>query len=186
MSEIKINLASGSDYREGWINVDITDVDNYNHAKQKVDVFANVKDKLPFEDNYADCILAREVFEHTNRHDALELLKEIYRVLEPGGGLVELTVPPAERQLKLLLAFMGRETNINEFNNAHNMQFNVWKAIDDLCGATVRTIVDGKDIGDYMSHKCFYSKSMLRMLFEHVGFKILSIDDSIKVFAIKE
>lgn len=184
MSEIKLNLGSGSDYRDGWINVDITDVDFYGNKAQKVDVFANLKDKLPFEDDFADYILLQENFEHTCRHDALELLKEIKRVLKPGGSL-ELTVPPSEKQLKLLLAFMNRETTFDEFENAHERPYNVWKAIDDLCGATTRTFINGKDIGDYMSHKCFYSKPMLKMLFEHVGLKINSIDDSIRIFATK-
>lgn len=181
---IKINIGSGSDFREDYINVDITDWDHYNKKSQNVDVIANIKDKLPFEDNFADYILCQEIFEHVNRFDALELLKEIKRVLKPKGQL-ELTVPPAEQQLKLLLTVFNRLTTMDEFQNAHQRGYNVWKAIDDLCGGTWKTFQDGKDLGDFPSHKCFYSHNMLKMLFYNVGLDIISIDSGIKIIASK-
>lgn len=181
---IKLNLGCGGDIREGWINVDITDWDHYNKRKQKIDVIANLKDKLPFQENYADYILLQECFEHFNRWDAFELLKEMYRILKVGGTL-ELTVPPAEQQLKLLLTQFNKPTNLNDFLDAHQRPYNIWKAIDDLCGATWQTFQNGKDLGDFPSHKCFYSKEMLKMLFTSTGFTIDKIDNSIRVFARK-
>ena len=45
---------------------------------------------IPFNDNYFDCVLASEVFEHVFNID--EILKEIHRVCKPNGYLL-LTVP---------------------------------------------------------------------------------------------
>lgn len=68
------NLNSrGCDYLKGLINdptipVDIVDLDN---------------EKLPYEDNSFDIITCTEVLEHLENHRAV--LKEVYRILKPGG-----------------------------------------------------------------------------------------------------
>ena len=80
--EIKINLGCGRDLLEDFINVDI-----YYDFKDKNYVRSDVR-KLPFKDNYADYILAREIIEHIPTIDLISTLKEWIRVLKPGGRLV--------------------------------------------------------------------------------------------------
>lgn len=176
---MKLNLGCGSDYKEGYTNVDFSDVSSFGQ-KIKVDLVHNLLETFPFEDNSADEIVFRETLEHFNRHNGLKVLKEIHRVLKP-GGVLDLTVPPAEKQLKIFLQFFKRETSFEEFEKAHELgTFNFWKCHDDLAGGTRES--DGFD-GD--SHKTFFSKSSLSSILKHVGFKILSIDDNIFVKATK-
>ncbi len=176
----KINVGSGGSYKEGYINLDFSNKRS-DGEPIKVDVVHNfLKAPLPFEDNSVDEIVFSEVLEHLNRWNGLRVLNDIYRIMKPGAKL-NLTVPPALEQIKLLMLAMTASKNLNmdDFFRAHE-KWTVWKRIDDLCGGTSES--DGTD-GD--SHKVFYTKEMLRPILEYVGFKILSIDDRIWVEAIK-
>lgn len=176
---MKLNLGCGSDYREGYTNVDFSDISSEG-KKIKVDIVHNLLEIFPFADNSADEIVFRETLEHFNRHNGLKVLKEIFRVLKP-GGILDLSVPPAEKQLKLFLQFFKREVSFDEFEKAHELgTYNFWKCHDDLAGGTRES--NGFD-GD--SHKTFFSKQSLSSVLVHVGFKIISIDDNIFVKATK-
>ena len=75
----KINLGSGTDYRGGWINIELShDV----IADHYLDVS---KDKLPFEDNSIDYIEAIDLFEHI-LYPTFPM-NECWRVLKDGGTL---------------------------------------------------------------------------------------------------
>lgn len=82
MTPIRLHLASGKDYREGYINVDYY-AENY----EKVDARFDVK-SVPYPDNSVDEILALHVIEHFDFHEGQRVLEEWYRVLKPGGKLV--------------------------------------------------------------------------------------------------
>jgi predicted SAM-dependent methyltransferase len=74
----QLNLGSGTDIKEGWINLDIA-------ALPGVDVVHDLAQlPLPFSDNSFDHILAQDILEHL---DYIPLLKELHRILKPGGSL---------------------------------------------------------------------------------------------------
>jgi SAM-dependent methyltransferase len=74
----KLNLGSGSDIKEGWVNLNIVHVPG-------VDVVHDIeKLPLPFADNSFDEILAQDILEHVQY---LPVLKDLYRILKPGGSL---------------------------------------------------------------------------------------------------
>lgn len=80
MSEQKLNLGSGEDYKEGFVNVDwqpLTKAD----VEHNLNVFP-----YPFEDNSFDYIEAFHVLEHLDR--PFNVMKELHRILKPGGKLV--------------------------------------------------------------------------------------------------
>jgi ubiquinone/menaquinone biosynthesis C-methylase UbiE len=84
---MKLNLASGTDIRDGWINLDI--VPKWPLARRGCDVVWDArKDRIPYDDGSADEIYAGYLFLHLapRHHDSV--LKEIYRVLSPTGRLV--------------------------------------------------------------------------------------------------
>lgn len=81
MNSIKLHLACGNDYREGYINVDLYD------ENIKVDQKFDVR-KIPYPDNSVDEILALHIIEHFDFYEGKEVLKEWYRVLKPGGKLI--------------------------------------------------------------------------------------------------
>lgn len=78
---IRINYGCGEVYKEGWTNVDI-------NPKVRADIYLDLKDKqLPFKDNSVEYILADNVIEHLKLDDVRALLKELNRILIPGGTL---------------------------------------------------------------------------------------------------
>jgi len=77
---IKLNLGSGNDYREGWVNVDIA-------GDYKVDVVADLSEQFPFADNSVDEILASDILEHFIKEDGEKFLRECYRILKVDGVL---------------------------------------------------------------------------------------------------
>ena len=82
MTPLKLHLASGKDYKDGYINVDL-----YQSNTDRVDLVADVR-KLPFSNNIADEILALHVIEHFDFHEGQRVIEEWYRVLKPGGKLI--------------------------------------------------------------------------------------------------
>lgn len=63
---------------EGWLSVDLA-----GDPDVRADVLA-----LPFEDGYADEVMAIHLLEHLYRWDAPAALREWRRVLKPGGRLI--------------------------------------------------------------------------------------------------
>ena len=79
---VRLHLACGKDYREGYINVDL-----YAENFDKVDARFDVRE-IPYEDNTVDEILALHVIEHFDFFEGQRVLEEWYRVLKPGGKLI--------------------------------------------------------------------------------------------------
>jgi SAM-dependent methyltransferase len=60
------------------------------HDQRNVDVFADLTQRLPFEEAYADTVVAFQVMEHLP--EPAFFLAECFRILKPGGRLL-VTVP---------------------------------------------------------------------------------------------
>lgn len=73
---IKLNLGSGDVRFDGFTNVDLYD--------NTADIQADIAE-LPFNDNSVDEIRAFQVIEHVPYWKSEQILKEMYRVLTPGG-----------------------------------------------------------------------------------------------------
>lgn len=75
----KLNLGSGRDYRNGWLNVDI-------NPKYNPDVVLDIDEPLPDEwESGFDHVVASHVIEHLENRE--QALNEIARVLTDGGTL---------------------------------------------------------------------------------------------------
>ena len=76
---IKIKLGSGNDTNNDRIDVDCRSLDG-------VDVVTDLdKHPWPFDNNYADLIIARAIFEHLD--DVVGALEECHRILKSSGRL---------------------------------------------------------------------------------------------------
>lgn len=84
---MKLNLGCGSDYREGWMNVD--------QGTCKCDVTHNLfKFPWPFEDNSTEFILLSHMMEHFPKDSFIDVAREMYRVCKDGAE-IEIISPHA-------------------------------------------------------------------------------------------
>ncbi len=75
-----VQLGPGQkNYLSGWINVDA------NIVTAKCDVWANLKDPLPFRDETVDVFYSHHVVEHLPDRLLVSHFKELYRCLKSGG-----------------------------------------------------------------------------------------------------
>jgi hypothetical protein len=90
----KLHLGSGTEYRPGWVNVDID-------PACRPDVVSPAERLDGFEDGTAAVIEACHLFEHLTFDEAQAALAEWHRVLRPGGELY-LEMPDFEQCVRLL------------------------------------------------------------------------------------
>lgn len=89
---IRLNLGAGNKRIDGWISVDLAG---------EPDVRADVL-SLPFDDGYADEVMAIHLFEHLYRWQSQDALREWLRVLKRGGRLI-LELPDFEKCCRNIL-----------------------------------------------------------------------------------
>src|ERR1700730_6974800 len=90
-----LNLGCGGRFHPDWVNIDLT--------SNRTGVISHDLSKgIPFSPDSADAIYLAAVFEHIRRNDAANFLREIYRVLKP-GGIVRVGVPDLEKICRLYL-----------------------------------------------------------------------------------
>jgi predicted SAM-dependent methyltransferase len=83
---MKLNLGSGNDYKEGYVNIDIS-------KTVKPDIVLDISNEpLPFEDDSCEIIEAIDFFEHILY--PIPVLNECWRVLKK-NGLIIIEVPMA-------------------------------------------------------------------------------------------
>ena len=76
----KVHLGPGQQkYLDGWINVDA------NLFTAKIDVWADLRNALPFRDNSVDAFYSHHVIEHLPDSMLPNHFGEMYRCLKPGG-----------------------------------------------------------------------------------------------------
>ncbi len=82
---LKINLGCGSDYRQGWVNIDALE-------EYKPDIIHDLHSALPLADKSAEYVLAQDILEHFTKEDLSRLLSDLSRVTR-NEGLIEIRVP---------------------------------------------------------------------------------------------
>ena len=74
----KIHLGPGqNNYIDGWVNVDA------NMFTGRCDIWADLRNPLPFEDESVSCAYSHHMIEHLPNIE--EHIKDVYRCLKPGG-----------------------------------------------------------------------------------------------------
>jgi predicted SAM-dependent methyltransferase len=90
-----LNLGCGERFHPDWINIDLT-------SGRSGVIAHDLAKGIPFSPDSADAVYLAAVFEHIRRNDAANFLREIYRVLKP-GGIVRVGVPDLEKICRLYL-----------------------------------------------------------------------------------
>ena len=88
---MKLNLGCGTDYRDGWCNVD--------KGNCRCDIIHDIESLpwfqiKPLQDSSVDQILMRHVFEHIEKENFIPMMREMYRVCKP-GATIAIAVPYA-------------------------------------------------------------------------------------------
>ena len=141
---IRLNLGCGNKILDGYLNCDYED----NYSSNKPDVPCDIKE-LPFEDNFADEILAVHVLEHFYVWEVEDVLNEWIRVLKPGGKLI-IEVPCLD---KIINAFI-------KFNGSPPINLAMWGLYGDPSYQDTR-----------MCHRWCYSEKQLEALLKQVNLK---------------
>jgi hypothetical protein len=84
---MKLNLGSGNDYREGWVNVDSGNCRA--DVKHDLETFP-----WPFEANTVDAVLMQHVLEHISKENFIPLLRELHRICRV-GAIIDISSPHA-------------------------------------------------------------------------------------------
>ena len=110
---MKLNIGSGFDYKEGYVNVDnLTECPNARIDKNHdLDKFP-----YPFRKETVDEIYCNHVLEHTKEPD--DVLREFHRIMKK-GGLLYLNVPYFTRGYAVHVHWHG---------------FSIWSVLEDMKG----------------------------------------------------
>ncbi|MEL7467082.1 MAG: methyltransferase domain-containing protein [Pseudomonadota bacterium] len=93
---VRVQLGPGqANYLQGWVNIDA------NMFTAKCDIWADLRDLLPFPDNSVDAVYSYHVVEHLPNMWAH--FRDVHRVLKP-GGVYRVGGPHAESAMKKYLA----------------------------------------------------------------------------------
>jgi len=80
---IRLNIGCGKKQEKGFINLDLRDLGQ--------DIVWDIREGIPFPDNSVDLIWSQHVMEHFNESESQAVLREMHRVLKPGGVMVHTT-----------------------------------------------------------------------------------------------
>jgi predicted SAM-dependent methyltransferase len=159
---LKLHLGSGPDIRAGWVNIDLILMEPPPDEKQDGAVFINhdLRRGLPLEDASCEYIYSSHFFEHLEYRHVKLLLRECYRVLEP-GGVLRLCLPNFKRMFAAYLR--GDE----EFFSL----LNILQVLPELESGT-ETLVDHVNYGVYQlgEHKWIMDEEKIEVLLRHAGF----------------
>src|SRR5216684_899766 len=84
---LKLHLGCGTRATPGWVNIDAFE-------QPGLDLRWDLRDPLPCDAGAADLVYSEHVLEHFEKEAADAVLREVFRVLVPGGR-IRLGVPDA-------------------------------------------------------------------------------------------
>ena len=91
---MKLNIGSGNKRHDGYLNID-------SHAGSNPDYVLDIEtDKLPFDDNTVDGVIAHHILEHLG-NGFFHCLQELYRVCK-NGTVIDVKVPHPRHDIFLI------------------------------------------------------------------------------------
>jgi len=105
---LKLNIGCGTDYREGFINVDGS------NSLARVDKVIDISSETLltyFNKGEINYILANDIIEHHYHWEAVQIMSDFYALLV-AGGQVEIRVPDAEYIIKSWRLKLDQKLNL--------------------------------------------------------------------------
>jgi predicted SAM-dependent methyltransferase len=163
----KLHIGCGSHILPGWLNTDY--ITKSKHTKSK-DVFhLDATKPFPFKDNEFEYIFSEHMIEHITYLDGMNMLKESFRVLKP-GGILRIATPDLSFLIEL---FKTDKTKLQKdyIVDSTNRYISYVPFYDE-------TFVTNNYVRAW-GHKFIYSEKILRHSLENAGFKkIIRLDVS--------
>lgn len=97
-TKTKLHIGCGTNYFEGWINID----NNSDNNISKLDLNIDLRNPLPFRDDSVDFIYNEHFLEHLTVAEGVKALIEFRRVLKP-GGILRIAMPDLKDMINLYL-----------------------------------------------------------------------------------
>jgi predicted SAM-dependent methyltransferase len=91
----KLQLGTGGNIYEGWLNTDVADYKRENEI-----VYLDAREPFPLPDASFDVVFSEHMIEHMTYADGLHCLRECRRVLRPGGR-IRVATPSLDRLVGL-------------------------------------------------------------------------------------
>jgi predicted SAM-dependent methyltransferase len=98
---LKLHLGCGADVRPGWLNLDLNLNDDGRPGSPEY-FRIDLRRPLPLRDESVSFVYSSHVWEHLTNPHGLQLFKESYRVLGP-GGVFRIALPNQELMCKFYL-----------------------------------------------------------------------------------
>jgi len=153
-SDYKLHLGAGPFCFPGWLNTDL-------HPQSDSIYALDTSAKLPFDDCTFSVVFSEHLIEHMEYPSGARMLREVYRVLRP-GGYVRFSTPDLHRLVGLLL------------HNNDNVRLSYVRLINHLFS-------DADDLNDPTftinsvfyshGHRFLYTEELLTKLYSNTGFK---------------
>lgn len=112
---VKLNIGCGTDYKDGWINIDNNSDDNI----EKLDLNWDLRNPLPFKDGSIDYIFNEHFIEHLTVEESQQAIKDLMRVLKP-GGVMRIAMPNLEDSIEI---YLDKNWKKREFVKEHSLQW---------------------------------------------------------------
>ncbi|MEF3279760.1 MAG: methyltransferase domain-containing protein [Elusimicrobiota bacterium] len=153
-----LNLACGDRFHKDWINIDF-------HSNSSSVIRVNILKGLDFESNTFDAVYTSHFLEHLPKNKAVFVLKEIYRVLKP-GGILRVVVPDLENIAREYLKILE---NINNEDYKERYEWIILELLDQM----VRNKPGGEMIDIYNNVKKEKNLVLARYIQDRVGERLL-------------
>ena len=145
----RLQIGSGPVSLDGWLNSDLI----------SGDIYLDVTRKLPLPDRSIRYAFGEHVIEHISQRQAERLLRELHRVLQP-GGILRLTTPDMK---KIIAIYADRNPVVSRADYARFLDRETGKQHFQPC----------QILNDYMrlwGHQYIYDEEDLRARLQQVGF----------------
>ena len=151
---MKLNVGCGTDYREGFINLDGS------NTLPKIDKVIDVSSESllsHFEESKVEYILANDIVEHHFHWEAVKILKDFFILLKK-GGMVEIKVPDAEFIIKTWRLSINRKLNLlfggQDIPQGHNSKMDESR----------------KKFPQFFCHKFGWTRKLMKKELKTIGF----------------
>ena len=149
--EPKLQIGCGSNPLNGWLNTDIS-------LKCRYGVYLDAGKTFPMSNASFNYVFSEHLFEHLTYPQAMNMLKESYRILKP-GGVIRIATPD-------LHFLMGLYQEPEKPINKQYIEYSAKRG-----GIPPTPVFMINRFHTAWGHKIIYDNETLKALLEQVGFK---------------